>query len=279
MKVKANAKINLTLDITGKRDDGYHIIDSVFQSVALCDELSVEKADKITVCCDVGEIENESNIAFRAAQIFFEQNNIAGGAKITVKKHIPLTSGMGGGSADAAAVISALDIIYKTKLSKKQLRRIALLSGADVPFCITGGTARVGGVGEKIEELPAMPDCGILLLKHGVKQSTADMYKKIDAYPQKKRYTDAVVGGIINEDLNVICNNVSNAFSGVCNNTEIIDAVNTTNPLCCSVSGSGPTVFAIYNSKEQAENASKQLKNMGYCPMVTQPISKGIMFE
>ncbi len=279
MKLKANAKINLTLDVTGKREDGYHLIDSVFQSVSLYDEISVEKSDNIIVRCSDKTICDESNIAYKAAKKFFEYAGISGGAEITIEKHIPLASGMGGGSADAAAVIVALDKIYKTNLTEKQLCEIGLSVGADVPFCIMGGTARVGGIGEKMQKLPDMPDCAMLLVKHGVKLSTADMYKKVDAYPQTKFYTQAMVDGIKNNDLSVVCKNVFNAFDSVCDNENLIEDINETVPLAVSLSGSGPTVFAIYNNIDEAKTASKALEDIGYNPIITIPNSKGIIFE
>lgn len=279
MKLKANAKINLTLDVLGKREDGYHLIDSVFQSVSLCDEIDIKKNNAIVVRCSDNTICDKSNIAYTAAQKFFEYTGIIGGAEIVIKKHIPLASGMGGGSADAAAVIVALDKIYKTNLSQEQLCEIGLSVGADVPFCIVGGTARVGGIGEKMSRLPKMPDCAILIIKHGAKLSTADMYKKVDACPQEKFYTQAMADSIINNDLDAVCDNIFNAFSAVCDNDRLISDIKLTNPQTVSLSGSGPTVFAIYNDIYKAEIALQSLKTMGYYPIVTTPDTKGIIFE
>ncbi len=279
MKLKANAKINLTLDVVGKREDGYHLIDSVFQSVSLCDDVVVEKSDTVSVTCDDSTICDKSNIAYKAAKKFFEYVGIDGGAEIVIKKHIPLASGMGGGSADAAAVIVALDKLYKTNLSQDTLCEIGLSVGADVPFCIMGGTARVGGIGEQMQKLPDMPDCALLLIKHGAKQSTADMYKKIDSCPQVERYTKAVVKAIENDDLKKVCNNVFNAFSAVCNNTELIKDIKTTNPLAVSLSGSGPTVFAVYNNIANANKAKNTLKQKNYNPIIAVPSKFGIIFE
>lgn len=279
MKLKANAKINLTLDVIGKRDDGYHLIDSVFQSVSLCDEISVEKCDNITVRCSDSTICDNSNIAYKAAQKFFEFANISGGARIVIKKHIPLASGMGGGSADAAAVIVALNKIYKTNLTDQQLCEIGLSVGADVPFCIMGGTARVGGIGEQMSKLPDMPDCAILLVKHGTKLSTADMYKKIDSCPQVKFYTQAVSDGIKNGELNVVCQNVYNAFSAVCNNDDLINDIKQTKPLAVSLSGSGPTVFAIYSDTLLAADAKCELEKVGYTPIIATASKNGIIIE
>lgn len=279
MKLKACAKINLTLDVTGKREDGYHLIDSVFQSVSLYDEITVEKSDTIIVRCTDSTICDKSNIAYKAAEKFFEYVGINGGAEIVIKKHIPLASGMGGGSADAAAVILALDKIYKTNLTEKKLCQIGLSVGADVPFCIVGGTARVGGIGEKMQKLPDMPDCAILLIKHGAKQSTADMYKRVDAYPQTTFYTQAMSDGISNGDLDAVCKNVFNAFSAVCNNENLINDIKTTNPLAVSLSGSGPTVFAIYNNIADTNQAKHTLEQKDYKPIIATPSKFGIIFE
>lgn len=279
MKLKANAKINLTLDVVGRRQDGYHLIDSVFQSVSLFDEITVEKGDDISVFCTDSTICDSSNIAYKAAQKFFEHTGTVGGAVITVQKHIPLASGMGGGSADAAAVIVALDKLYKTNLSQETLCKIGLSVGADVPFCIVGGTARVGGIGEQMSALPDMPDCVMLLIKHGAKLSTADMYKKIDSCPQTNRYTQKVVSAIQDGDLNGICQNVYNAFSAVCDNTELINNIKTTNPLAVSLSGSGPTVFAIYKDITDADASKAQLLKLGYTPIVATLCKDGIIIE
>ena len=279
MKLKACAKINLTLDVIGKRDDGYHLIDSVFQSVSLCDEITVEKSDTVSVICDDITICDKCNIAYKAAEKFFEYTTVDGGAEINIKKYIPLASGMGGGSADAAAVVVALDKIYNTNLTEAQLCEIGLSVGADVPFCILGGTARVGGIGEKMQKLSDMPDCAILLIKHGKKLSTADMYKKVDASPQSIFYTQTVANAIKNNDLNTVCENVYNAFSAVCDNTELINNIKITNPLAVSLSGSGPTVFAIYNNIADATKAKNTLEKIGYIPIVATPVSKGIIIE
>ena len=247
--------------------------------MSLCDDVVVEKSDTVSVTCDDSTICDKSNIAYKAAEKFFEYVGIDGGAEIVIKKHIPLASGMGGGSADAAAVIVALDKLYETNLSQDTLCEIGLSVGADVPFCIMGGTARVGGIGEQMQKLPDMPDCAILLIKHGAKQSTADMYKKIDNCPQSVFYTQIVADAIKNNDLNTICKNVSNAFSAVCDNTELINNIKTTNPLAVSLSGSGPTVFAVYNNIADANKAKNTLEQKNYNPLIARPSKFGIIVE
>lgn len=279
MKLRANAKINLTLDVLGKREDGYHIIDSVFQSVSLCDIVEVDMSDSIVVSCSDSSICDEANIAYKAAKKFFEYTSIQGGASIKIEKHIPLAAGMGGGSADAAAVIVALDRLYNTNLSQDALCEIGLSVGADVPFCIVGGTARVGGIGEKMASLPNMPECAILLIKHGQKLSTADMYRKVDAFPQESFYTDKMVEGIKASDLSAVCQNVFNAFDSVCDNEALTKNIKETDPLAISLSGSGPTIFAIYADMMQANTAKVELQKKGYNPYVVIPSKCGIETE
>lgn len=277
MKLKANAKINLTLDVLGKREDGYHLIDSVFQSVSLCDIVEVDVSNSIVVGCSDNTICDESNIAYKAAENFFAYTNKNGGAQIAIEKHIPLASGMGGGSADAAAVIVALNKLYETNLSEEQLCEIGLSVGADVPFCIVGGTARVGGIGEQMSKISDMPDCAMLLIKHGTKLSTADMYKKVDTYPQDKFYTKLMVDGINNGDLIAVCQNVFNAFGSVCDNEKLTQDINETKPLAVSLSGSGPTVFAIYKDLADSQKAKELLKIKGYNPIIATPTKNGII--
>ena len=279
LKIKAYAKINLTLDIIGKRDDGYHLIDSVMQSVSLADEIIIEKADEITVECETEEIIGQSNIAYKAAQSFFKRTGLSGGAKIAINKHIPLAAGLGGGSADAAAVICALDRIYNTNLSKQTLQKIALNVGADVPFCISGGTARVGGIGEEVEPVKACPDCTIILIKHGKKLSTADMYKKIDTAPISLSNTPDAVKAITNGKIKELASNIGNAFSAVCFDEELINDIKSTSPLAVSLSGSGPTVFAVYEDSTSAKKAAETLEQSGYNPIIVSPVTSGIKFE
>lgn len=271
--LKAYAKINLTLDITGTRPDGYHLLDSVMQTVSLFDTVSVEKSDNITVGCDCNEINGPGNTAYTAAMAFFENTGIRGGANIYIKKKIPLASGLGGGSADAAAVISELNRLYSTGLDRASLCKIGLSVGADVPFCIMGGTARVRGIGEIVTQLPALADCGIVIVKHGEKLSTKDMYSKIDASRPVDAVTPSAVEAIYSGDLDALCKCVGNAFSSVALNTELERDFRKTSPLCVSVSGSGPSMFAIYTDAVTARSSAEILKNLGYMALYARPVS------
>lgn len=270
MILRAYAKINLTLDIVGKREDGYHLIDSVFQSVGLFDVLDIKKSDETRVHC--GVIEQKDNIAFTAAKEFFKFTGIKGGAEINIKKHIPLLSGLGGGSADAAAVIVSLDRLYKTELTKKELVKIALKCGADVPFFIYGGTARVRGIGEDIKPLPDIKGYYAVLVKSGEKKSTKDMYQRLDSMPQQNIDTQSFLDAKGEERFKFL----GNAFLALAGDKDVITSLSSQNPIGVSVSGSGPTHFAIFSSKAAAEKASKSLKGEGYKPIIAPFISCGV---
>ncbi len=272
IKLKAYAKINLTLDITGKRNDGYHLLDSIMQSISLCDTVTLEKSSNITVDCNIDGIKD--NIAYLSALKFFEYTNICGGVKIGIDKNIPLSSGMGGGSADAGAVICGLNALYQARLDKEDLCKIGLSVGADVPFCIVGGTARVRGIGEKVESLPDIPNCYIVVIKSGEKSSTKDMYQKLDCKQDLPQKTSEVIDAIKDGNIYGISSNLGNAFGSVFDYTDIKDEFLKTQPLGISLSGSGPTVFGIYDDKDKAERAARQLNGT-----LALPQKSGIKFE
>ena len=262
MIIKANAKINLTLDIIGRRADGYHLIDSVFQSIGLFDTVTVEKSKKISVlCAGIGEKEN---IAFKAAAEFFKYTGITGGTDIKIDKNIPVRAGLGGGSADAAAVIIALNGIYNTALSKGEMAKIALKCGADVPFFIYGGTARVGGVGERVEPLSYAGGYYAVLIKAGEKQSTADMYNRLDAAPVQARTTERFLNAAKSYGYSEAFVYAGNAFSSVAADKGVISAMKEKNPILVSLSGSGPVHFAVFGGETAAKKAAKELEKQGY---------------
>ena len=276
MKVKACAKLNLTLDICGKRDDGYHIIDSVFQSVGLFDTVSVEKSSDIAVACDAvcGD-----NIAHTAAKEFFEVAGIAGGAYIKIEKNIPVCAGLGGGSADAAAVITALDVLYNTALTKNEMLKIALKCGADVPYFLFGGTARVQGVGEKVTPLKFIGKYCALIVKSGEKESTADMYKKLDLMPAEEPVTGRFVSLLSENRAREALALAGNAFLGVQRDTEILRALLREKPIAASLSGSGPSYYAVFENKAAARAAAKTLIGKGVYAAVTEFTDSGLYSE
>ena len=277
--IRANAKINLGLDICGKREDGYHLIDTVMQSVSLNDRLTVKKADGITVQCDKNGIENENNIAYKAAKLFFEETAIIGGADIFIEKHIPLAAGLGGGSADAAAVLLALDRLYSTNLGDDKLLEIALKLGADVPFFIKGGTKRSKGIGEILTDLKPLKSVYFLLIKQGDKPSTGEMYSRLDAENPDHPDMDATVNAIENNDLSALVKIIDNSFISVNKDFILRDRLLESGAIGVSLSGSGPTWYAIFDDNAKAAAAEGFLKRSKIdCYLVT-PCEKAIIFE
>lgn len=280
MKLLCNAKINLTLNITGKREDGYHLLDSVMQSVNLADEITVIPSDKITVDCSNQLFSGEKNIAYTAAVRFFEYTKISGGAKIYINKNIPDAAGLGGGSADAAGVILALNKIYSANLSEEELLNIALKCGADVPFCIKGGTKRVSGIGEILEDAPPFSNCFIVIAKNGTKPSTAEMYKRFDEIDNPKfADNDAFLKSLECENTEEALRFAENSFEAVTGLYGIDEIISSTNPIKVSLSGSGPSVFAVYTDERNANSALALLNEKNITAIKTTPADKSVIFE
>ena len=176
MIVEAHAKLNLTLEVLGKREDGYHEIRSVIRSLALHDLVEVELATEIDVVCDVEGLGGESNLAFRAAELLREATGTPLGARISIRKFIPVAAGLGGGSSDAAATLRALNRLWQTHLNAIDLSVLAAELGSDVPFFLVGGTSLAQGRGEVVSRLPEQGDCQVVLVNPGFGVSTAEIY-------------------------------------------------------------------------------------------------------
>lgn len=270
VKVLAPAKINFTLDITGKLDNGYHTVDMVMQSVDLYDVVTVEKnTAEINLTCDKDFVPcNSSNTAYKAVQLFSEHCNIDCTVDIHIQKNIPAQAGMAGGSTDGAAVLVALNELYQTNLTIDELAMIGSKIGADVPFCFYGGTMLATGIGttlEKIEHNLQLNNYYILLCKPYVNVSTPLAYKKSDERPfSSVVHSKAVIKAMQNNDINGFCNQLYNDFDSLLMIDEVqhIKTVMKENGALASVmSGSGPTVYGVYSTKEQAENTSELLKS------------------
>lgn len=279
VKAIANAKINLTLDITGKREDGYHLIDTVMQSVTLADTVKLKRATEIKVECSEDELSGEENIAFKAAKLFFEKTGISGGAHIFIKKRIPAAAGLGGGSADAAAVLLGLDKLYETQLSYDTLCEIALKLGADVPFFIKGGTQRARGIGEELTELKSFTKGWFVLAKQEAKPSTKEMYRLLDS----KEHTYIDVPSAIKlceaDDLKGLCSVMDNSFISVWQESALREKLSEFSPLGISLSGSGPTWFAVFETKNAAVKCVKALRGQGITAFAVTPCEGAIIFE
>lgn len=270
MKIKTAAKINLVLDVTGKLPNGYHTLESVFQTVGIYDEVTVELTESgIELTCEVPDKFSESdpipcderNIAYKAARKFFEENNLETGCLIHIKKGIPSQAGMGGGSTDAAAVLYCLG-----KLTGRTFSAPEKL-GADVPFFLTGGTAFVEGIGEKIT--PIADFSGILLVIANGTQgvSTAEAYGAVDALENPFHPDAKALANAIADCPETAYKHVGNLFEAAIHLDEVEDIKEIMTALgadTACMTGSGSAVFGIFNTAEKAEKCAENLKSSGY---------------
>lgn len=277
LKIKANAKVNLSLSVLGKREDGYHELDTVMQSISLYDTVYIEKSDKIAVEC--GEFGGEDNIAFKTAAAFFKASGINAGADIKIEKRIPSAAGMGGGSADAAAVLVGLDKLYEAKLSYEKLLKIAVKLGADVPFLIRGGTARAKGIGEILEPIKPIGGCYFLIAKGENKPSTGEMFRLLDSADYNKPDIEKTATAINLQDMVSLLASMDNSFAALWRESRIKAELLKTDADAVSLSGSGPAWFAVYLDKNRAVAAEKALKALEIPVFLCEPENKSLIFE
>lgn len=284
LTVRANAKINLMLDILGRRENGYHDLFMVMQTVSLCDIVSVDAAEKISITCSVPDIPcDKRNIAFKAAEAFFDYTGIEAGADIHIEKHIPFAAGLAGGSADGAAVIKALNELYRTDLTAPQLCEIGVKVGADVPFCIMGGTRICTGIGEKMEVIKPLKKCFIVLAKPNCAVSTAQAYAEYDKYgyrrkPDSKGIVRAIKFGNLKETAR-LCENVFEQFIEVPDRVLIKSVMRRHGALGSCMSGSGPTVFGIFESESSANSAKDEISEFCNEVFVTTPVWRACLTD
>ena len=273
MVERAYAKINLTLEVVGKRDDGYHNIRSIMQTVSLCDYITVKKdeSDAIIIKPDQCNIPTDKrNLVYKACESFFRAAGIKGGAIIEIKKHIPVAAGLAGGSSDAAATLRALNRLYKTGFSEDMLRKIGAIFGADVPYCISGGTALCEGIGDIITPLKPLPRMDLVISIGGEGMSTPAMYAKFDDNMQQNTIdTDGMLDAINKSDARGIAARLGNTFERICCEKrsfiiKIKSIMIQNGALGAVMSGSGPSVFGFFHDKEEAARCSKLLISKGY---------------
>lgn len=270
VSVKARAKINLTLDVTGVRNDGYHLVEMIMQTVSLYDTVNIRKEAKkgIWLKCSVPWLPcDERNIAYKAAKKMIEEFNINEGVSISITKRIPVAAGLAGGSADCAAVIKGMNEIFKLNLSEKRLMEIGASLGSDVPFCIMEGTALAQGIGEKITPVSPCPKLDMVLVKLPVSVSTPAVYKALDRedityHPD----TGAMIEAIEKKDVLSICENLSNVLEIVTVKMhpaiENVKAELLKNGACgVLMSGSGPSVYGIFENKQKACEAADKIRD------------------
>lgn len=284
-EIRAHAKINLSLDIVGRRADGYHFVRMVMQSLALHDTLLLETcADPgVWLTTDRRELAvDDSNLVHRAAARLLQMYCPGQGVRIHLEKRIPLSAGLAGGSTDAAAALRGMNDLFSLGLTEETLARLGVQLGADIPFCLCGGTALSEGIGEILTALPALPPCHILLAKPEKGMSTAEAYKAFDAETEVRHPdTDGQVRALQSGDLAGVAATLGNVLEPV---TEaqypevesIRQCMLQEGALGARMSGSGPTVFGIFTEAEKAERACSVLKKkLSGEVILTTPIQNG----
>ena len=269
MKLKANAKINLLLDITGIKKNGYHSLFTIMQSVSLGDTITVEKKDgeEITVSCDVAGVPTDSsNIVYKCADKFFEYAGIRenNGVHIHIEKKSPFGAGMGGGSADGAAVLVALNKLFGTSYHEKILCRIGVKVGADIPFCIVGGTALCLDTGAIVAPLQDIEGYYIVIVKPECSVSTKEAYSAVDAltnmkHPKNEEMLELISDGDINSALKLCANVFEQAFD-ISGRVDIKDICNKNGAVASCMTGSGSAVYGIFENEEDAQRSAQELK-------------------
>lgn len=281
LKAKAFAKLNLFLDIVGKRENGYHDIDSVMQSVDLYDEIEAELSHDgtVTITYEDTAFFRSDDIIFKACETFFDYSGCNFGVNLYIKKNIPTVAGVGGFSSDVAVVLKMLNILSGKNYSNEEMLSLCLRLGADIPFCFNGGTARVRGVGEKLEKLPT-PKLSFVLIKEGEKQSTGQMYAKLDLLsltPSDK--IEKMLSGIEENNLSKVTSSVYNAFEYCWDMGSMKKTFEPFAPDAVFLSGSGPTVVAAFTDTQKSRLCYSCLHKEGRNVFYADSVSTGNIIE
>ena len=281
---KAYAKLNLSLDIVKKMSDGYHDMKMVFQTVDLHDDVTIKITDspKISLKANVRYVPtDDSNIAVKAAKAFFTKSNITNhGAEIELFKRVPVCAGMGGGSADGAAVLRALNKSFDNPLTIDELLLIGRDLGADVPFCIIGGTVLGCGRGDEMTDLPALPDCHIVICKPSFSVSTPTLFKQIDCKKIRLRPdTEGIIAALNKNDLIGVGRRVFNVFEDVLPiGRDVINEIKGIfyeyKTVGTAMTGTGSAVFALFDNEVNAKSAYAHLKTMYSECYLAKPIGR-----
>lgn len=277
MRLQAFAKINLGLDVLGKREDGYHEVRMIMQTIRMYDQLDMRKSVEPGIHLTTNKKYipvDENNLVWRAAKLMMDTCGIMEGVSIHLHKVIPVAAGMAGGSSDAAATLVGMNRLFHCGLSKEKLMELGVQIGADVPYCVLRGTALAEGIGEKLTVLPPMPDCWILIGKPGISVSTKYVYTTLDlntdtVHPDidgmKKALEDGNLYGITERMGNVLQDVTIPAYPEV---ERIKEQMKTLGAVNAMMSGSGPTVFGIFDNEEKAQEACQKLRESGLCQQV-----------
>lgn len=268
MLVKAYAKINISLDIVGKREDGYHLLRMIMQTIDLYDLIDINKISHgIELSCDKEYVPIDSkNIAYKAARLFMDTYNIKSGISIDINKNIPVAAGLAGGSTDAAAVLRGMRSIFNVEADDKELMDLGLKLGADVPYCISGGTALCEGIGERITALKLFKDKILVLVKPNFGVSTKEVYKNFDMEKVFKHPdTEVLIEAMSKNDLEFVSKNMKNLLENVTLKKysvlkNIKDSIIKYGALGSMMSGSGPSIFGFFDDMVKAQQCFENLK-------------------
>jgi 4-diphosphocytidyl-2-C-methyl-D-erythritol kinase len=280
MNIKAFAKINIALDVVGKREDGYHLLRMIMQTIDLYDIIEIEKINSgINLKCNKHYVPtDERNLAYKAAKLFKETYSISGGVDINLIKNIPVSAGLAGGSTDAAGVLKLMNKIFNVNADDEELKDLGLKLGADVPYCINGGTALCEGVGEKITQLKPFKDKILVLIKPPFGVSTKEIYKAFDLskvifHPK----IEELIEGMKNDDIYFVANNMKNLLENVTLKrhriiANIKEEVKLNDAIGTMMSGSGPTVFAFFDDMLKAQICYDNMKKIYKDVFITRTI-------
>ena len=274
IQLNALAKINLGLDVLRRREDGYHEVKMIMQTISLHDDLEIRriKTPEIQVKTNLYYLPtNENNLVYKAAKLLMDEFGIKEGVAIQLKKRIPVAAGMAGGSTDGAAVLWGMNQMYGLGLSRQELMERGVKLGADVPYCVQRGTALAEGIGERLSVLPSMPKCTILIAKPGISVSTKFVYENLhanDLKPEQHPDVDRMIEAMKEKNLDLLCERMGNVLETVTIPAypviqEIKEHMMACGAAGAMMSGSGPTVFGIFHSPVQAKAAMKDLKVNG----------------
>ena len=272
ISLKALAKINLGLDVIGKREDGYHDVRMIMQTIHLYDRVEIKKIKSPVIRVETNLYDlpiNEDNLVYKAAKLMRDEFDIKEGVRIVLQKFIPVAAGLAGGSSDAAAVLVGMNRIFQLGLKQEKLMELGLRLGADIPFCVMRGTALAEGVGEILTPLPPMPKCPVLIAKPPVSVSTKFVYENLRLTESTKHpRIDAIADAIKKKNLKEIAMNMGNILETVTVPKypvieEIKKVMKENGALNAMMSGSGPTVFGLFQSEKDVRRAYDTLKQSG----------------
>ena len=278
----AKAKINLCLDVVGRLPNGYHEVRMIMQTVGISDKLTFEKTEgEIRITTNKGELPlGEDNLIYKAAALMKETYGISGGVSVALQKHIPIAAGMAGGSTDAAATLKAMNELYELGLSEEELRKLGVKLGADVPYCVMGGTALSEGIGEVLTKLPPMPKCVLLVAKPDINVSTKYVYETLDSkeIPVHPK-VDEMIGRIEEGDVRGVAALLGNVLENVTvERYKVVDEIKQVmlrgGAQGSLMSGSGPSVFGIFERADLAQTAADEIRRLGLANevFVTEPV-------